>query len=67
MAPKKRDETVAAAETTLIRWSVQEIRRVATRLARAHIEPSYIITWSLWRRAHQAEARRERLKAKEQL
>jgi hypothetical protein len=51
----------------LIRWSIQEIRRIATRLARARIEPSYIIAWSLWRRAHQAAARRAHLKSKSQL
>jgi hypothetical protein len=51
----------------LIRWSIQEIRRIATRLARARIEPSSIIAWSLWRRAHQAAARRAHLKLNSQL
>jgi hypothetical protein len=60
------DETVATAPA-LIRWSIQEIRRVATRLARARIEPSHIIAWSLWRRAHQAAARQAHLKSKSQL
>ncbi|WP_207783479.1 hypothetical protein, partial [Methylosinus sp. RM1] len=46
----------------LIRWSMQEIRRIATRLARKRIRPEFVIAWSLWRRAHQAEARRAHLK-----
>jgi len=41
---------------------MQEIRRIAIRLARKQIHPEYVITWSLWRRAHQAEARRAYLK-----
>jgi hypothetical protein len=45
-----------AQNRQLIRWSIQEIRRIAIRLARARIEPSYIIAWSLWRRTHQATA-----------
>ena len=35
----------------LIRWSVQKIRRIATRLAQRRVQPACIITWSLWRRA----------------
>jgi len=42
----------------LIRWSVQEIRRIAVKLAQRRIEPARTIAWSLWRRAHQAAARR---------
>jgi hypothetical protein len=41
---------------------MQEIRRIAARLARKQIHPEFVITWSLWRRAHQAEARRAHLK-----
>jgi hypothetical protein len=41
----------------LIRWSVQEIRRIATKLAQRRLEPAHVIAWSFWRRAHQAEAR----------
>jgi hypothetical protein len=51
----------------LIRWSIQEIRRIAIRLARKRIKPAHIIAWSLWRRAHQAIARRAHLKEKRQL
>jgi hypothetical protein len=51
----------------LIRWSIQEIRRIAIRLARKRIKPAHIIAWSLWRRAHQAAARRAHIKAKRQL
>jgi hypothetical protein len=41
---------------------MQEIRRIATRLARKRIRPEFIIAWSLWRRAHQAEAERAHIK-----
>jgi SRSO17 transposase len=51
----------------LIRWSLQEIRRIAVRLARKRIQPAHIIAWSFWRRAHQAAAQRAHLKAKKQL
>src|SRR3981081_387123 len=44
------------ATTPLIRWSIQEVRRIAIRLARKRIRPAHIIAWSLWRRAHQAAA-----------
>ena len=47
---------------TLIRWSIQEIRRIAQRLAQRRINPAYIIAWSLWRRAHQAAAQKSHLK-----
>src|SRR5450759_238299 len=52
---------------SLIRWSIQEVRRIAIRLARKRIQPAHIIAWSLWRRAHQAAAQRAHLKAKKQL
>jgi hypothetical protein len=42
--------------TDLIRWSIQEIRRIANRLAQRRIKPA-ITAWSK-RRAHQAAARR---------
>jgi hypothetical protein len=51
----------------LIRWSIQEIRRIATRLARQRIHPAHIIAWSLWRRAHQAAAQKAHIKSKLQL
>jgi len=51
----------------LIRWSVQEIRRIAIRLAQRRIRPAHIIAWSLWRRAHQASAQQAHLKHKLQL
>jgi hypothetical protein len=46
---------------------MQEIRRVATRLAHRQIEPAAVIAWSLWRRAHQATAQQSHLKRKTQL
>jgi hypothetical protein len=51
----------------LIRWSIQEIRRIAQRLAQRRIKPAYVITWSLWRRAHQAAAQKSHVKRKLQL
>ena len=48
---------------SLIRWSIQEVRRIAIRLARKHIQPAHVIAWSLWRRAHQATAQRAHFKA----
>jgi hypothetical protein len=46
---------------------MQEIRRVAARLAQRDIQPAHLIAWSLWRRAHQAAARSSHLKRKLQL
>jgi hypothetical protein len=54
-------------QTFLIRWSIQEIRRIAMKLAQRRIQPAHVIAWSLWRRAHQAEARLAHLKRKRQL
>jgi hypothetical protein len=51
----------------LIRWSIQEVRRIAIRLAQKRIQPAHIIAWSLWRRAHQAVAQQAHFKAKRQL
>ena len=51
----------------LIRWSVQEIRRIATRLAQRQIHPAHVIAWSLWRRAHQAQAQEAHIKSRMQL
>jgi hypothetical protein len=46
---------------------VQEIRRVASRLAQRQIKPAAVIAWSLWRRAHQAAAQQSHLKRNVQL
>jgi hypothetical protein len=51
----------------LIRWSVQEVRHIAVRLAQRSIQPANVIAWSLWRRAHQAAARQAHIKQKMQL
>ncbi|TVV70192.1 hypothetical protein FOY91_19735, partial [Sphingomonas solaris] len=63
-APKK---TADEDHPDLIRWSIQEVRRIANRLAQRRILPAYIIAWSCWRRAHQAAARRAHLMAESQL
>ena len=47
---------------SLIRWSLQEVRRIAARLAQRRIRPAHVIAWSLWRRAHQAVAQRPHVK-----
>jgi phosphohistidine phosphatase SixA len=52
-APKKHADNT----TPLIRWSIQEVRRIAVRLARRRIQPAHIIARSTWRRAHQALAK----------
>lgn len=51
----------------MVRWSVQEIRRLARRLAQRQIEPACVIAWSVWRRCHQAIAQRAHLKQAVQL
>ena len=69
LAPKNESsqDLAAVSSRPLIRWSMQEIRRIATRMARRQIEPARIIAWSLWRRAHQAAAQRAYLTIKMQL
>jgi hypothetical protein len=57
----------SSSSPSLIRWSIQEVRRIAVRLARKRIQPAHIIAWSLWRRAHQAAAQRAHFKASRQL
>ncbi|QCJ86329.1 hypothetical protein DAA53_39220 [Bradyrhizobium sp. WBAH23] len=42
----------------MIRWSIQEIRRIALKLAQRRIPHAHILAWSSWRRAHQANARK---------
>ena len=51
----------------LVRLSLQEIRRIATRLAQRRIRPPLILAWSAWRRAHQAGAQRAHLTRRPQL
>jgi hypothetical protein len=46
----------------LVRWSMQEIRRLASRLSQRRIEPALAIAWFLWRRCHQAIAAQARLR-----
>src|SRR3954452_18190308 len=46
---------------------MQEIRRVAVRLAQRRIEPALILAWSAWRRAHQAAAQQAHFKRRLQL
>jgi hypothetical protein len=60
-------QSYAGKSTSLVSWSVQEVRRIAVRLAQRRIEPALVIAWSLWRRAHQAAAQRAHRKQKMQL
>jgi hypothetical protein len=62
--PPNHGKNQSIATPSLIRWSIQEVRRIAIRLARKRIQPAHIIAWSLWRRAHQAAAQRAHFKAK---
>lgn len=66
LAPKNHPDQQRKT-TPLIRWSVQERRRVATKLAQRQIKPAYIIAWSTWRRTHQAAAQKSHLKRNMQL
>jgi len=61
---QRKNKTIVAS--SLIRWSIQEVRRIAIRLAESGSN-RHIIAWSLWRRAHQAIAQRSHIKAKRQL
>jgi transposase len=50
--PKKtpgHSKNQSIATPSLIRWSIQEVPRIAIRLARKRIQPAHIIAWSLWR------------------
>ncbi|WP_264996687.1 hypothetical protein, partial [Komagataeibacter intermedius] len=40
----------------LIRWSIQEIRRLIVRLTQRQISLNHILHWSRFRRIHQAKA-----------
>ena len=66
-APANETQDLDPPSPLLIRWSIQEIRRIAIRLAQRRIEPAHIIAWSLWRRAHQAKAQEAHRKLKMQL
>jgi len=65
--PPKDQVNNRKASSPLIRWSVQEIRRIAIRLAQRRINPANIIAWSVWRPAHQAVARKAHIKRNMQL
>jgi hypothetical protein len=51
----------------MVRWSLQEIRRIAWRLIQRRIEPAFVIAWSVWRRCHQAMAQKSHFKRNAQL
>jgi hypothetical protein len=55
----------SATTPPLIRWSIQEVRRIAVKLARKRLQHAHIIAWSFWRRAHQAAAQRAHLRKRQ--
>ena len=64
----QKNATAASTEASfLIRWSIQEIRRIALKLIQRRIPHAHILAWSSWRRAHQANARKAHLRQKLQL
>ena len=65
--PRANPAARESRERALVRWSLQEIRRIAARLAQRRIRPALVLAWSAWRRAHQASARRAHLKRRPQL
>jgi hypothetical protein len=65
--PPNHGNSQSSATPSLIRWSIQEVRRIAIRLARKRVQPAHIIAWSLWRRLHQATAQRAHIRSKRQL
>jgi hypothetical protein len=65
--PKKTKSSATPRHPISSVWSIQEIRRIAQRLARKRMQPADVIAWSLWRRAHQAAAQKSHLKQRSQL
>src|SRR4051812_33974916 len=64
VTPKK---TADPSAKSMVRWSLQEIRRIAWRLIQRRIEPAFVIAWSVWRRCHQAMAQKSHFKRNAQL
>ena len=64
LTPKK---TTDPSAKSMVRWSLQEIRRIAGRLIQRRIEPAFVIAWSVWRRCHQATAQKSHFKRNPQL
>jgi len=60
-------DTQTQDKKELLRWSVQEIRRLALKLAQSQLPVERILRWSIFRRSHQATARQAYLKSKTQL
>jgi hypothetical protein len=61
---QKNDAQDEGRTPELIRWSIQEIRRIANRMAQRQIQETQIIAWSIWRRTHQAAARLAHMRLK---
>ena len=51
----------------LIRWSIQELCRLAVKVTQAQIPIPHILRWSVFRRRHQATAYLSRTQTKAQL
>jgi hypothetical protein len=65
--PPEDDAKGIKASPPMIRWSVQEKRRIAIRPGKRRIKPASVIAWSTWRRAHQAAAQNAHVKRNLQL
>jgi hypothetical protein len=59
------EKNEAQVEKELMRWSVQEIRRLTLKLAQRQLPVASILKWSTFRRTHQAAARDAHLKKKQ--
>jgi hypothetical protein len=56
-----RGAVVVTALGVLVALTVAELRRLLARLVwRPPVDPAFTLAWSLWRRRHQATARRAR-------
>ncbi|PHY93042.1 hypothetical protein CSR02_13580 [Acetobacter pomorum] len=51
----------------VVRWSIQEIRRLVVKLTQRRLPVSHILRWSVFRRTHQASAIRAHSRHKMQL
>ncbi len=68
--PGKLTETeknTAQDTTVLVRWSMQEIRRLVVKLAQRRLPVAHILRSSVFRRTHQASAIRAPSRYKTQL
>ncbi|AFW01738.1 transposase [Gluconobacter oxydans H24] len=58
---------MASVTIIVVRWSIQEIRRLVVKLAQRRLPVLHILRWSVFRRTHQASAIRAHSRHKMQL